>query len=138
VQQAKTLTSISVRLWSASVDAEIISECGKGFIEMPFSDEDVLDIATAWPKIEYMALPPPHMEINQPSMTSLEALLRLCPNLEVLSMGLDVENGRSVELRSEHVKHLETLPLAKPHPLYELDVCESELKEIEARKFSTN
>jgi hypothetical protein len=154
-RQAKTLTTLRITLWSTSADAAHVAGCAKdlrmltiiqpllklhalrtveltGFIGMPYSDEDVLDIATAWPQIEYLVLPPPYAEISQPSLTSLKFLSRFCPNLEVLAMGLDVSGGSSVEPRSEHWTHLETVPLVNPHPLIELDLCESDLKEPDA------
>jgi hypothetical protein len=103
---------------------------------MPYSDEDVLDIATAWPQIEYMVLPLPYAEVSQPSLTSLKFFSRFCPNLEVLSMGLDVSGGSSVEPHSEHLAHLETVPLVDSHLLIELDLCESDLKETDALRIS--
>ena len=107
-----------------------------GFIRMPYSDEDVFEIATAWPKIECMVLPPPCEEVQRPSLTSLKFLTRFCPRLELLSMSLNVNRADSFDPGQEQWRHLEAVVLAGPHPLVELNLCESDLKEIDEEKFA--
>lgn len=158
VRQAETITDLHISLYSDTANPDDMRECAKnlpmmsiikpllelralqtaelgGFINMPYSDADVHDIAAAWPKIETMALPPPCAEVMQPSLMSLRFFSKFCPNLGKLSIGLDVERGISVEpsCPPEQSKHLDlySAPYLAIHPLKELDVCGSDLGKVD-------
>lgn len=99
-----------------------------GFIKTPYSDADIRDFATAWPKIEHMALPPPLAEIEQPTFMSLKFFSRYCQHLGKLSIGLDAKHCEPTII-SEQSKYLESdvVPSSIAHPLQKLHVCDSYL-----------
>jgi hypothetical protein len=151
IHQAETLTELHIMLYSNTANPEDVRACAlelpmmsiinpllglrtlqivelEGFIKMPYSDADVRDVAAAWPKIKHIAFPRPFAEVMQPSLVSLRLLSRFCPNLENLSIGLEVKEGSNVALNSELLQQLNTLPIVTAHALTELDVYESDLK----------
>jgi hypothetical protein len=160
VQQAKMLLVLSVTLSSDTVYPDDIQACAlnltmmsiikpffelralyavklEGFIKLPYSDTDIRDFAVAWPKIEDMILPSPLSEVMQPSLMSLRILSRFCPHLQILHMGLDMnEEGTDVEPNSELVQQLNALPVVTTHGLTELDVYESVLRKEDVTRLA--
>jgi len=59
------------------------------------SDEDVHEIASAWPNIVTLNLPHAHNE--RPTVTSLVQLARLCPCLTSLKLNIDMNNMSAIE-----------------------------------------
>jgi hypothetical protein len=158
-RQAKTLLVLGVTLSSNTANPDDIRSCAlnlpmmsiikpflelralnavklEGFIKLPYSDADIRDLAVAWPKIEGMVLPSPLSEVMQPSLMSLRILSRFCPYLQILHMGLDVNEGTDVEPNSELLQQLNAVPVVATHGLTELDVCESDLKKEDVTRLA--
>ena len=150
-QQAGTLTALYIRVHSDAAKPDDAKACAAdlpmmsilkpllelrklqvvelaGFMQLPYSDVDVRDIAVAWPEIQHMAFPPPFAEVMQPSLMSLRLLSRFCPNLHSLSIWLDLNAETDVEPNSELLQQLNTLPVVTNHALMVLNVNESYLR----------
>lgn len=60
----------------------------KNFSGRPLSEDDVINMTSAWPMLESLYLPV-GLEGQHPTVASLHHLAQLCPKLRYLTMSLD-------------------------------------------------
>ncbi|KAG6812432.1 hypothetical protein H0H92_002898 [Tricholoma furcatifolium] len=73
---------------------------------VPFFDEDILELASAWPRLKHLHIPHDDHTTPRTSFSMLYTLAKCCPQLEHLEIPLD----------TRHLPSLPPLSTERPHP----------------------